>query len=89
MFPATQNTRKTNSSLPVRQSVAGSSSQGRDTQILAISQGVPISVANSTYAKGPFTNMSNSSSKYSRLQNSVPRTYQGHESDQNSVSRAR
>ena len=33
--------------------------------------------------------MSNSSAKYSRLQNSVPRTYDGNSDIQNSVSRSR
>jgi len=46
------------------------------TQILAISQGVPISMAASTYAKGPFTGASSASSKATRLQNSNSRSYE-------------
>ena len=49
---------------------------------------MPISsLGNSSYAKGPFTHMSSSSSKYARLQNSVPRSYEGHSLDMNSAGR--
>ena len=44
------------------------------TQIMAISGGVPISVASSAYSKGPFTNTSSNSTKFARLQNSQPRS---------------
>ena len=41
---------------------------------MAISGGVPISVTSSNYSKGPFTNASHTSAKFSRLQGSHPRT---------------
>ena len=73
----------------MRQST-GAANSSNGTQILAISQGVPVSATSSVYAKGPFTNMSSSSSKYSRLQNSVQRNIEGGggiSSDQGSAGR--
>ena len=53
--------------------LSGGIASANGTQILAISAGVPISVAGSTYSKGP---TSQTSSKFSHLQRSHPRSFE-------------